>query len=44
MWKSFGWCVALAVLLGCSGEPDQQPVLTKDGKEIDLELLDPAPR
>ena len=42
MWKSFGWCVALAVLLGCSGEPDQQPVLTKDGKEIDLELLDPA--
>jgi len=43
MWKSFGWCVALvALLVGCSGEPDGAPKSTKGSDGIDLQLLDPA--
>lgn len=37
-----GLCVALAALLGCAGDSDREPQRSKDGQEIDLQLLNPA--
>ncbi len=43
MSRLVGLCIVLMALAACSGDSDRKPqAVTKDSKEIDLRILDPA--